>query len=253
MFDARLFPFGLTDADLATLVHFGVRGGLLFPPSANELEQVRLGTTRLVEVERPRLSAAGLEVVSLVGVPLSLASRKGVKALVAELPRWLDRPFVAAVGPLQLVNGSDAELELAEAQLTLAQQLSRPVVLTPPLRRLEAGTARLLSLVRTAGLDPGRVLIDGLSPRTVRSVLAQGHLAGLTLHPDRLGVDVAEQLVHSLGPERLVLGSGAGDGASDLLALPRLLSRLKQARLSAAVRARVSGSTVQQLLGLRRR
>ena len=58
--------------------------------------------------------------------------------------------------------------------------------------------------------------------------------------------------MRSLGPEGIVLGSGAGDGAGDLLALPRAAARMLKAGLSSAVVRRVCGGNARALLNLGR-
>ncbi|MDX2015115.1 MAG: hydrolase TatD [Myxococcaceae bacterium] len=249
MFDARLDPEGLSDADLETLRQFGVRGGLVVPRRGHSLEEAAEATQRVTDVQVPRLGRAGFDVVTCASAPLWLAGTRGLARLLDELPEALGRPGVVALGPLEWSKDGPAERELLETQLRLAGELGRPVVITAPRLRHEALTARLLASLDRAKVEPHRVLIDGVSVKTVRSVLARGHLAALSLHPERLGVDLAERLIHSLGPERLVLATGAGDGPNDLLALPRLVSRLKQARLSAGVISRVSGLTLRRFLG----
>ncbi|MBL8918058.1 MAG: hydrolase TatD [Myxococcaceae bacterium] len=248
MFDARLTAQGLPDADLETLKVFGVTGALVVPIAPHAVDDVATSWQHALE-QRRRLVGLGFESLTCVGVPLSFAGRRGVGALLEALPRALAEPGVAALGPLMLHRATDDELALFHEQLTLARGLHRPVLVTAPAVRHEALTTKTLAALAASKLAPARVLIDGLGLKTVRSVLARGHLAGLTLHPERLDVDVAERMVHALGPERLVLGSGAGDGPSDLLALPRLVSRLKAAKLSGGVIGRVSDRTIRAFLG----
>lgn len=248
MFDARLTPAGLSDADLITLKQFGVTGALVFPQQALAVDDVTTSWSAARE-QLARLEYAGLDAVTLTAVPLTLAGKRGVASLVADLPSYLGKPGVVALGPLMLHRGSDDELDLLRDQLALAKQLARPVVITAPIARHEALVAKSLAALLDAKFPVARALVDGLTLKSVRSVLARGHVAGLTLHPDRLDVDVAERMVHALGPDRLVLGSGAGDGPSDLLSLPRLVSRLKLARLSGGVLSRVSGKTMRAFLG----
>jgi len=249
MFDARLTPAGLTNADLETLRQFGVSGALVFPTAVQRVDDVA-SSWSAARSELSRLRPLGLDVVTCASVPVVLGRKKGVAALVAALPRQLGERGVMALGPLMLHRGTDDEAELFLEQLTIARRLARPVIVSAPIARHDALTAKTLALLHQSKLKADRVLVDGLTVKSVRSVLARGHLAGLTLHPDRLDVDLAERLVHALGPARLVLGSGAGDGPSDLLALPRLVSRLKLAKLSGGVVSRVSGRTVRAFLGL---
>jgi predicted metal-dependent TIM-barrel fold hydrolase len=249
MFDARLDPEGLSDADLETLRQFGVRGGLVVPRRGLTLDDAAEATSAVLANVLPRLERAGFEVVTCASVPLWLSGKRGLGRLLEALPRLLGRPGVVAVGPLEWTDDGPDERELLAAQVTLAAQLGRPVVVTAPRLRHEALLPRLLGALDRVEIDPAHVLIDGVTPKSVRSVLARGHLAGLSLHPERLGVDLAERLIHSLGPERLVLATGAGDGPNDMLALPRLVSRLKQARLSSSVIGRVAGQTLRRFLG----
>jgi predicted metal-dependent TIM-barrel fold hydrolase len=57
--------------------------------------------------------------------------------------------------------------------------------------------------------------------------------------PGRGGVEEAARLVRRHGPESIVLGSDAGEGGGDPLALPRVADRLARAGLSVAVIRRV--------------
>ncbi|HVO21819.1 MAG TPA: hydrolase TatD, partial [Anaeromyxobacter sp.] len=92
------------------------------------------------------------------------------------------------------------------------------------------------------------VLVQGADARTVKSIRACGHAAGLPLSGSE-AIDQAVRLVRALGPEGLVLSSGAGEAGGDLLALPRAAARLRQAGLSAAVVRRVCGGNALRLLG----
>jgi uncharacterized protein len=85
-------------------------------------------------------------------------------------------------------------------------------------------------------------------------IRACGYTAGLSLSASGGGdaLDEAVRLVRSLGPEGLALGSGAGDGAGDLLAVPRAAARMAKAGLSPAVVRRVCGANARAVLALPR-
>ena len=105
-------------------------------------------------------------------------------------------------------------------------------------------------MLKSSGLDPGRVLVDGADAKTVRLIRETGHVAGLTLHPDCLSPEAAVTLVRKLGPERLVLDTAAGEGASDFLGLARAAHLLEKAELSKAVIRTVTEQNAMRLLGL---
>ena len=79
-------------------------------------------------------------------------------------------------------------------------------------------------------------------------ILACGYVAGLSLAAVR--IEDAVKLVASLGPERLVLSSAAGEGGGDLFALARAADRMSKLGLSEAVIRRVCGGNALGFLGL---
>jgi hypothetical protein len=126
-------------------------------------------------------------------------------------------------------------------------------VVHTPWRDKPRVTRRALAMLREAEVEPSRVLVTRADARTAPVIRACGYAAGLSLSATSSAgepIDEALRLVASLGPEGLVLCSDAGDGAGDLLALPRAASRMAKAGLSAAVIRRVCGSNAVAVLGL---
>jgi predicted metal-dependent TIM-barrel fold hydrolase len=91
--------------------------------------------------------------------------------------------------------------------------------------------------------------VDGADAKTVRLIRECGYFAGLTLHPDCLAPEAAVTLVRKLGPERLVLDTAAGEGASDFLGLARAAHLLEKAELSKAVVRAVTTQNAERWLG----
>jgi predicted metal-dependent TIM-barrel fold hydrolase len=254
LFDAALRAASLRPGDLADLRFFGVGGALALlddgPPVAAELAR---GWDELAGPVLRRLRRAGLVARAALGIPPRRIPRRGLEALLAALPEHLGRPGVAALGPVGLEAGGRREEEVLERQLALAVELRRPVVVHAPARDRERFTRRTLALLREAGVEPGRALVAFADPRTLRMIRACGYVAALSLS-DADGrpapIDDAVRTVRALGPDGLALASGAGDGAGDLLALPRAEARLRKAGLSGAVIRRVCGGNVRRLLGV---
>lgn len=250
MFDAFLHARALGRRALADLSFFGVEGGLVpsddAVPSATAAA-VRRGWEDVVRAVR-RLRRGGLAAWAAVGVHPRRVPLRGLEALLADLPAALGRPEVAALGAVGLEEGSELEERVLARQLELARELRLPVVAVTPWRARERVTRRLLVLLREAELEPARVLVAGADARTVRSIRACGHHAGLSLTGD--GLERAVELVASLGPEGLVLGTDAGLAGGDLLALARAADRLSRAGLSDAVVRRVCGGNALAFLGV---
>ncbi|MFO0582871.1 MAG: TatD family hydrolase [Anaeromyxobacter sp.] len=254
MFDPLLHARALTPRDLADLAFFGVTGALV--PSDDSIAaataaRVRAGWAETVDAAR-RLRRAGLAAWAAVGVHPARIPLRGLEALLADLPGELSRPEVAGVGAVGLGAGGELEERVLVRQLELARELRRPVVVAVPWRGRERAVKRTLVLLREAELEPGRALVLGAGPGTVRAIRAVGQLAGVSLSAGDRGdpVEAAVRLVKEHGPEGIVLGSDAGQAGGDLLALPRAADRLARSGLSDAVIRRVCGANALAFLGV---
>jgi len=253
-FDPLLRAGALRGRDVEDLRFFGVSGALV--PSDDSAvpctaAAIRRGWDGVVATVR-RLRRGGLAAWAALGVHPRRIPPRGLEALLAELPGALGRPEVAALGAIGLAEGGELEERVLGRQLELARELRLPVVVETPWRAKERSTRRLLALVRESEIEPGRVLVAGADVRTVRAIRACGHLCALPLSGGgtRDGIEAAVRVVRTLGPEGIVLGSDAGVGGGDLLALPRAADRLAKAGLSDAVVRRVCGGNARAFLGV---
>ena len=253
VFDLRLHPASLSEQDLESLRFFGVTGALLVADSSPSptadalLEHFETLTT----VQLRRFEKAGFETRIALGIhPLSVPAR-GLHRVLDALPSFFSSGRVVALGLLGLARGGPLEEEAFDAQLQLARRLKLPVIASAPLLKRETMTKQLLTRLRESKLPAERVVVDGANAKTVRLILGRGHVAGLTLHPDQLTVEKAVPLIRALGAERVVLNTAAGDGAGDLLALPRAANRLTQSGLTRSVVSRVAGQNARAFLGLK--
>ena len=250
--DLHLHAEGLSDADLATLAFFGLRAALTcaHDAGATRTEDLRRHWDELVSVQTGRLKAAGIRPLVALGVHPARIPWHGLDALLHELPRYFDDPRVVALGELGLQHGGEREEEILLRQLQLSLALRRPVVVHTPSEDKLARTRRLIAVLREARIPPQRVLIDHVTAETFPLVRACGFWAGLTLQPGELAADTAVALLSKNGAEAVVLTSDVGEGASDLLALPRAADALASAGLSAALRRRALYENPLGFLGL---
>jgi predicted metal-dependent TIM-barrel fold hydrolase len=252
IFDAHLNGAALSARDVADLRFFGVVGALFplaaaaGPASAGGLRQ----DWEQASLEVTRLRRAGLGAFVALSIPPGRIPVRGAEALLAELPEWLSRRGVAAIGPVGPGDGTPREEELFSRQLEMAALLRRPVLVAAPARDPVRATRRAVAVLRESGVAPERVLVDGADAGTIRILRAVGYCAVLSLSTGRGGLDVAARLVRALGPEGIALASHAGDGVGDLLALPRAADRMARLGLSGAVIRRVCGRNALAALGL---
>jgi predicted metal-dependent TIM-barrel fold hydrolase len=253
-FDARLHARGLRARDLEDLAFFEIAGVLLpsGEPPPGGAAAIRREWEALAGAVR-RLRRGGLAAWAALGIHPRRIPLRGLEALLAGLPELLGRPEVAALGDVGLDRGGELEERILSRQLELARELRLPVLVTVPARARERLTRRALALLREAEVEPASVLVAPAEPRTVRMIRACGFHAGMWLsdggEPER-GIEAAVRAVSSLGPEGLVLGSDAGLGGGDLLAVARAADRLSRAGLSDAVVRRVCGENAVAWLGV---
>lgn len=228
--DLHLHAEGIGDADLKTLALFGLKAAVT---CSNDAVDLRKHWDELVTVQTQRLKAAGIRPLVALAVHPSRIPWHGVDELLNRLPHYFDDPRVVALGELGLQQGGAREEEILARQLQLAATLRRPVILhTPAGEKNLSRTKRLLSIVRESRLSPDQVLVDHVTGETFAVVHACGHWAGLTMQPEALGPATAAALLSKHGAERIVLTSDIGEGATDLLALPRAAEALRKAGLS---------------------
>lgn len=251
--DLHLHAEGIDDRDLATLHFFGLAAAVTCSndAGATSADEVRRHWDELVQVQTVRLAAAGIRPYVALAVHPARIPWHGVDDLLHRLPRYFDDPRVAAMGELGLQEGGAREEEILSRQLELAVALQRPVILHTPGREKLSRTRRLLAILRESQLPAAKALVDHVDAETLPLVRARGHWAGLTIQPGGFDPLQAAALLSKNGAAGIVLTSDIGEGAADLLALPRAIEAVRRAGLSGELveRAMVEGPLAFLLQG----
>jgi uncharacterized protein len=138
--------------------------------------------------------------------------------VLAELPRYLLKDSVVAVGEVGYDSMTAREEEVFEAQLTMAAEADLPVLVHTPHRDKTAGTRRTLDVVAASGLPAGRVLVDHLNELTVGMVADSGCWMGFSIYPDtKMDPDRMVAILQEYGTARMLVNSAADWGRSDPL------------------------------------
>ncbi|GAB3155651.1 TatD family hydrolase [Microbispora hainanensis] len=133
-----------------------------------------------------------------------------------ELPRYLLKDSVVAVGEVGYDSMTPEEDRVFEAQLALAEEHGLPVLVHTPHRDKAAGTRRTLDVVK--GMDPGTVLVDHLNELTVGMVHEAGCWMGFSIYPDtKMDPERMVAILKEYGTERMIVNSAADWGRSDVL------------------------------------
>jgi predicted metal-dependent TIM-barrel fold hydrolase len=252
LFDAHLHGDVLTARDVADVRFFGVAGALCPLPERGApvtAAGLRRDWEALVGAVG-RLRRAGLGAYGALSIPPGRIPTRGTEALLVELPEWLSRRGVVALGPVGPGTGTPREEELLARQLELARDLRVPALVGVQAAEGARGVRRAIAILRESGVTPGRVLVDGADAAGVRLLRAVGYCAVLSPSPAPGSLAEVARLVRVLGPEGIALASRAGDGLGDLLALPRAADRMARLGLSDAVIRRVCGRNALAALGI---
>jgi predicted metal-dependent TIM-barrel fold hydrolase len=240
LFDLWLEPGGLSGADLDHLFYFGLRAALIALPDNPRAEsgQEVLGRWEaLLSKEVPRVLEAGIEPFALLGIPGGMRPRRGFEPSLHRLASFVSRSRVVAIGPVELTSDDPSEEHALRRHLEVAQELRRPLVARtgPSLR----ATRRLVAALQLGAAEPDQVLIQGSGPAALRLVRGCGYWAGLRIGAGHLAPAAAAALISRHGSEGITLGSAAGSGHADLLALAKVAAALVQAGVSRSVIRRV--------------
>ncbi|MFJ7243418.1 TatD family hydrolase [Kitasatospora sp. NPDC098652] len=161
--------------------------------------------------------------------------------ILDDLPRYLVKDRVVAVGEIGFDAMTDSEERAFTAQLALAREHGLPALVHTPHRDKAVGTSRALELVRADGIDPAMVAIDHLNEITAPLVAGTGCWMGFSIYPDtKMDPDRMVRILQEHGTARVLVNSAADWGHSDPL--------LTRSTAAAMLAAGFSEGDVEQVL-----
>jgi predicted metal-dependent TIM-barrel fold hydrolase len=135
-----------------------------------------------------------------------------------ELPRYLVKDQVVAVGEIGYDSMTPAEDTALAAQLQLAADHELPALVHTPHRDKLAGLRRTLDVVRESALPVERVLVDHLNETTVKEARESGCWLGFSVYPEtKMDEGRMVAILREYGSERVLVNSAADWGRSDPL------------------------------------
>ncbi|MFI1767623.1 TatD family hydrolase [Streptomyces sp. NPDC020800] len=140
-----------------------------------------------------------------------------------ELPRYLVKDHVVAVGEIGYDSMTPAEDTALAVQLQLAADHGLPALVHTPHRDKPAGLRRTLDAVGESALPLDRVLIDHLNEMTVKEAKDSGSWLGFSVYPDtKMDEERMVAILKEYGPDRVLVNSAADWGRSDPLKTRRV-------------------------------
>jgi predicted metal-dependent TIM-barrel fold hydrolase len=168
--------------------------------------------------ERFRAAQFGIRHHATIALNPKEANDPRCREVLAEVPRYLLKDGVVAVGEVGYDSMTPEEDEVFAAQLQMARDAELPVLVHTPHRDKLAGTRRTLDVVQESGLPAERVLVDHLNETNVALVRDAGAWAGFSIYPDtKMDEDRMVALLKEYGTERMIVNSAADWGRSDPL------------------------------------
>jgi len=172
----------------------------------------------LIGWERFRAAQFGIRHHCTIALNPKEANDSRCAEVLDVLPRYLAKDGVVAVGEIGYDSMTPAEDDAFAAQLALAVEHELPALVHTPHRDKITGTRRSLDLVRSSGIDPGRVIIDHLNEVTVELVLESGCWMAFSIYPDtKMDPDRMVKILQRYGLDRMLVNSAADWGRSDPL------------------------------------
>lgn len=168
--------------------------------------------------ERFRAAQFGIRHHATIALNPKEANDPRCREVLDEIPRYLLKDGVVAVGEVGYDSMTPAEDDAFARQLELARDAELPVLVHTPHRDKLAGTRRTLDVVRESGIAPELVVVDHLNETTIAPVRDAGAWAGFSIYPDtKMDETRMVVLLREYGLEGMIVNSAADWGRSDPL------------------------------------
>ena len=222
IFDPHIHMSARTTDDYEAMYAAGVRAVV---EPAFWLGQPRTGVTSFVDYfdlitgwERFRASQFGIRHHATIGLNPKEANDPRCREVMAELPRFLVRESVVAIGETGYDSMTVEEQEVFEEHMALALEYELPVLVHTPHRDKLSGTQRTLDVVAASGVAPELVVVDHLNELTVDIVADSGCWMGFSIYPDtKMDEQRMVAILQRIGTDRILINSAADWGRSDVL------------------------------------
>ncbi|MCR1982529.1 TatD family hydrolase [Cellulosimicrobium cellulans] len=222
IFDPHIHMTSRTTDDYEALYAAGVR--VLVEP-AFWLGQPRTNVGSFLDYfdallgwERFRAAQFGIRHHATIALNPKEANDARCREVLDEIPRYLLKDGVVAVGEVGYDSMTPEEDEVFSRQLQMARDAALPVLVHTPHRDKLSGTRRTLDVVRESGIAPEHVLVDHLNETNVALVRDAGAWAGFSIYPDtKMDEDRMVAILQEHGTERMIVNSAADWGRSDPL------------------------------------
>jgi hypothetical protein len=183
----------------------------------------------LLNYEHSRAARYGIkQYVTLAMNPKESNNYELAQEVLEELPRYLERPTVVAVGEIgfDAINATEEEFFVRQAEL--AREFGLPLLIhSPHLAKFE-GITRLIEALKEINYDMDKVLMDHNVEDTTPVSLKAGCWAGHTVYPiSKLSPERMANIIEDNGTAKMMINSAADWGPSDPLMVVHTINELR--------------------------
>lgn len=184
--------------------------------------------------ERYRAAQYGIHHFCAIGLNPKEANDDRVNdAVMAELPRYLAKDGVLAVGEIGYDDMTAREEKYFAAQLELARTHGLPALIHTPHRDKKKGVQRTLDVLRDVGFPMERALVDHNNEETVGLCIDTGCWIGFSIYPDtKMDEGRMVDVMKRWGIERVIVNSACDWGKSDPLKVARTGQQMRRGGFS---------------------
>ncbi|MDQ0822868.1 putative metal-dependent TIM-barrel fold hydrolase [Arthrobacter sp. V4I6] len=222
IFEPHIHMTSRTTNDYEALYASGVRA-LVEPAFWSGQPRTNVGSfidyfDSLLGWERFRAAQFGIRHHATIALNPKEANDPRCVPVLDEIPRYLVKEGVVAVGEIGYDSMTPAEDRAFSRQLELAREYSLPAMVHTPHREKLAGTHRTLDVIRESGIAAGMVVVDHLNETNVEIVKNAGAWMGFSIYPDtKMDERRMVTILSRYGTERVLVNSAADWGRSDPL------------------------------------
>jgi predicted metal-dependent TIM-barrel fold hydrolase len=152
------------------------------------------------------------------------------EGVMKELPRYLEKDGVLAVGEIGYDDMTEREEKYFSLQLDLAKKHGLPALIHTPHRDKKKGVQRTIDVLRDVGFPMERALVDHNNEETVALCADTGCYMGFSIYPDtKMDEGRMVEVMKKWGLDRVIINSACDWGRSDPLKVARTAARMRRA------------------------
>jgi predicted metal-dependent TIM-barrel fold hydrolase len=171
-----------------------------------------------------------------------------MKKVLGHIRALFDNEQASALGEVGLETDSSEEEKILVQQMRIANEYAVPIIIHTPRSNKPKIFNKLLLVIESEKIDPGRVIMDHLTPDLVPKARSAGVVAGLMVQPGKPTPQDVADILSKNGPEGIVVNSDLGNTPSDPLALPKVAHHLDWAGFGVKEIELVTCSNIRTLL-----